>query len=40
MRHVEECTSRIPLHSHVLGPGQPGEGNKGTRLGNLRLVII
>ena len=40
MCHVEQRASRVALHAHVLGLGQPGQGDERTRLGNLGLVII
>ena len=38
--HVQKCAGCIALDSHVLRLRKTSQWNQGTRLGNLRLIII
>ena len=38
--HVQKCAGCIALNSHVLRLRKTGQGDQGTRLGNLRLIVI
>ena len=40
MGHIEQSTSGIPLHAHILGLGQSRQWAQGPRPSNLRLVLF